>query len=107
MKERSFQIELRDLNTADHWTRAKVYYEQGEPEAIEAEDGKLYSLSDLSDFDRERVMRDLVFNLSADRLDQPEIDLCPACGEHAAFDEGGSECCGAKPYNVDYEPMED
>lgn len=109
MKERSFKIELRDLNSSDFWTNATVYYEQlnGEPEAIVDVSGKIYSLNDLSEFDRERVMKDLVFNLSADNAYSPECDICPACGEHAGFDEHGSECCGVKPYNVDYEPMED
>lgn len=110
MSERKFEIELKDVNEASaYWTRATVFYERanGEPEAIIDEAGKLYSLSDLSDFDRERVMRDLVFNLSADSTYEPECDICPSCGEHAGFDEDGSECCGAKPYSVDFEPMED
>lgn len=35
-------------------------------------------------------------------MNQPDIDICPACGEHAEFDEDGvSECCGECPYNSD------
>ena len=37
--------------------------------------------------------------------DQPEIDLCGECGEHAEFektDDGFiSNCCGVGPFNVD------
>lgn len=32
---------------------------------------------------------------------QPDIDICPECGEHAEFDEDGSSCCGAPPYQGD------
>lgn len=32
---------------------------------------------------------------------QPDIDICSECGEHAQWDEWGSNCCGAKPYNTD------
>lgn len=32
---------------------------------------------------------------------EPECDLCSACGEHADFDEEGSNCCGARPYDTD------
>lgn len=36
-------------------------------------------------------------------MSQPDIDICPACGEHAEFDEdtGESECCGSAPYDSD------
>lgn len=34
---------------------------------------------------------------------QPDIDICSECGEHAEFNEDGSECCGAKPINTDPE----
>lgn len=35
-------------------------------------------------------------------MNQPDIDICPACGEHAEFDEQGeSECCGECPYDSD------
>lgn len=37
-------------------------------------------------------------------MNEPDIDICPACGEHAEFDDGdasGSSCCGAKPYDTD------
>lgn len=38
-------------------------------------------------------------------VEQPEIDLCPECGEHSEFYQDGkylaSECCGARPYNLD------
>lgn len=35
----------------------------------------------------------------------PDCDLCSACGEHAEFyaASGESNCCGAKPYNTDYD----
>lgn len=36
-----------------------------------------------------------------------DCDICPDCGEHADFDESGSSCCGAGPYNVDAEINED
>lgn len=40
----------------------------------------------------------------SDKHTQPDCDICPDCGEHAEFDEdGGFECCGAGPYNVDCE----
>lgn len=32
---------------------------------------------------------------------QPDMDICSECGEHADFDENGSNCCGAKPYDTD------
>ncbi len=32
---------------------------------------------------------------------QPDIDICSACGEHAEFDDNGSNCCGARPYDTD------
>lgn len=38
---------------------------------------------------------------------QPDIDICPDCGEHAEFDENGSECCGAGPYQADYDDYND
>ena len=31
-------------------------------------------------------------------------DIRSKCKEHTEFIEGESECCGAPPYNVDYEP---
>lgn len=34
-------------------------------------------------------------------LVQPDIDICRDCGEHAEFDENGSECCGAGAYDSD------
>ncbi len=34
-------------------------------------------------------------------MSQPDIDICRECGEHAEFDESGSNCCGAKPYDTD------
>ncbi len=32
---------------------------------------------------------------------QPDVDICPECGEHAEFGEEGSECCGAGAYQTD------
>lgn len=32
---------------------------------------------------------------------QPDIDICPECGEHAEFDENGSTCCGVGPIDTD------
>ena len=32
-----------------------------------------------------------------------DIDICSECGEHAEFNEDGSECCGARPVNTDIE----
>lgn len=35
-------------------------------------------------------------------MSEPDNDICPACGEHAGWDdEGLSECCGAKEANSD------
>lgn len=38
---------------------------------------------------------------------QPDIDICSSCGEHCEFEdtEEGylSNCCGANPYDTDYE----
>jgi hypothetical protein len=36
-----------------------------------------------------------------DKFRQPDIDICRDCGEHAEFDENGSNCCGAGPYDSD------
>lgn len=33
--------------------------------------------------------------------DQPDIDICTACGEHAEFEDGESSCCGSGPANTD------
>jgi len=38
---------------------------------------------------------------------QPDIDICRECGEHAEFDENGSECCGAGSYETDFELNEE
>jgi len=38
-------------------------------------------------------------------MNQPEIDICSECGEHAEFDENGSNCCGASP--IDPDPIRD
>lgn len=40
-------------------------------------------------------------------LRQPDCDICSSCGEHTGFEETDvgcvSDCCGAKPYDTDYE----
>lgn len=40
-------------------------------------------------------------------MSQPDIDICKNCGEHAEFEETDngreSNCCGAGPYDPDYE----
>jgi hypothetical protein len=33
--------------------------------------------------------------------DTVEIDICRECGEHTEFEEGESECCGARAYESD------
>lgn len=35
------------------------------------------------------------------QMEQPDIDICSSCGEHTEFEEGQSNCCGAKPYDSD------
>ena len=42
----------------------------------------------------------------AEPYQQPDCDICSACGEHAEFDEAGSNCCGARAYDTDYEPAD-
>ena len=40
-------------------------------------------------------------NVTAADYTQPDIDICSECGEHAEFDENGSNCCGAGAYDTD------
>lgn len=37
----------------------------------------------------------------SEQTNQPEIDICADCGEHAEFGDEGSECCGAGAINTD------
>lgn len=63
---KSFSLELKDLDSGDYWRIAQVFYEGEAVYFVLTPDGRFLRLSELSDHDRARVERDLIYNLSAD-----------------------------------------
>lgn len=43
---------------------------------------------------------------TATKIEQPDIDLCSACGEHSEFDEHGCVMCGGAPVPTDVDEGE-
>lgn len=63
---------MRDLNNDNHWLYTTIHYQGDWIYEIEDELGKRWQISELSSFDKFRLLRAFMFELSANEIERHE-----------------------------------